>query len=156
METAGKKCVLTAIISIILAALASGGTVYFWQQSVADGLQNEILELKAKNNQITVVYPEETNEAEEELVQNSGVDDDCILALRDGMAEQLQPANTVEYDTLSDVDFIIFNHTLSEILPRMCDYQKSQEVDNAICIVMEIDELGGDAVSALKKYRDSL
>lgn len=134
-----QKCgsLLPFFAGILLGGLLTGGISYYLYASATGDLNESVNKSMTDNGELTAVT------------------DACILTMKNGETVEVEQA----YDGDSGMklfDYAIFNHALTEILPRICAYQATQNVENALCIIMEIDEKGGEPIGALKEYRDSL
>jgi len=128
---------LSFIAGIMLGGLLTGGILYYLYASTTGALNENMNKPVTENSELTAVT------------------DACILTMKNGETVEVEQA----YDGDSGMkmfDVAIYNHALTEILPRICAYQSTQNVENALCVIMEIDEKGGEPIGALKAYRDTL
>lgn len=135
---AEKKSLITAVIASVLVTSIFSGALFYYRQSILSYNYDNKVEQLEKQNQ--------------ELLSNSK---NCVLLLSGD--ELVSADQTTDPESgMKMHDFLIFNEAISVILPRICAYQQLNNVDNPLCLIMEIDEKGGNAVDALKTYRDSL
>ncbi len=128
---------LPFIVGIVLGGLLTGGILYYQYASYNGDLNENMNKPVTENSELTAVT------------------DACILTMKNGETVEVEQA--YDGDTgMKMFDFAIYNHALTEVLPRLCAYQSTQNVENALCVIMEIDEKGGEPIGALKEYRDSL